>query len=107
LERLLPDLRGAGHAPAPALVGFGWQVSEESETTTKRYELSVSEALAQLMGRSNERFATVSTDARFFLKRISTPNTKEESFFLKALLIGICFLAALAAEVRVELYNQN
>lgn len=45
---------------------------------------STSEALAQLMARSNESIATVSADARFFLKRLSTPNTKEESFFLKA-----------------------
>lgn len=45
---------------------------------------STSEALAQLMARSNESIATVSADARYFLKRLSTPNTKEESFFLKA-----------------------
>ena len=45
---------------------------------------STSEALVQLMGRSNESIATVSADARYFLKRLSTPNTKEESFFLKA-----------------------
>lgn len=45
---------------------------------------STSEALAQLMARSNESVATVSADARYFLKRLSTPNTKEESFFLKA-----------------------
>lgn len=44
---------------------------------------STSEALAQLMARSNESIATVSADARYFLKRLSTPNTKEESFFLK------------------------
>ena len=45
---------------------------------------STSEALAQIMYRSHESIATVSADARFFLKRLSTPNGKEESFFLKA-----------------------
>lgn len=45
---------------------------------------STCEALAQLMVRSNESIATVSADARYFLKRLSIPNTKEESFFLKA-----------------------
>ena len=44
---------------------------------------STSEALAILMSRSNESIATVSADARYFLKRLSMPNTKEESFFLK------------------------
>jgi hypothetical protein len=44
---------------------------------------STSEALAQLMHRSNESIATVSADARYFLKRLGTPDTKEESFFLK------------------------
>lgn len=45
---------------------------------------STSEALAQMMYRSHESIATVSADARFFLKRLSTQNGKEESFFLKA-----------------------
>ncbi|WP_308985569.1 DUF3987 domain-containing protein [Thalassobacterium sedimentorum] len=44
---------------------------------------STSEALAQIMHRSYESIATVSADARYFLKRLGTPDTKEESFFLK------------------------
>lgn len=44
---------------------------------------STSEALAQMMYRSNESIATVSADARYLLKRLGTPDTKEESFFLK------------------------
>lgn len=44
---------------------------------------STSEALAQLMSRSNESIATVSADARHLLKRLGTPDTKEESYFLK------------------------
>ncbi|HBR95024.1 MAG TPA: hypothetical protein DEA90_12760 [Opitutae bacterium] len=44
---------------------------------------STSEALAQLMFRSNESIATVSADARYLLKRLGTPDTKEESFYLK------------------------
>jgi len=44
---------------------------------------STSEALAVLMSKSNDSIATVSADARFLLKRLGTPNTKEESFFLK------------------------
>lgn len=44
---------------------------------------STSEALAQMMFRSNESIASVSADARYFLKRLGTPDTKEESFFLK------------------------
>lgn len=44
---------------------------------------STSEALAQMMFRSNEAIASVSADARYFLKRLGTPDTKEESFFLK------------------------
>lgn len=45
---------------------------------------STSEALAQLMHRSQESIATVSADARYLLKRLRTPDTKEESFYLKA-----------------------
>ena len=45
---------------------------------------STSEALAQLMHRSRESIATVSADARYLLKRLRTPDTKEESFYLKA-----------------------
>ena len=44
---------------------------------------STSEALAVLMGRSNESIATVSADARYSLKRLGVPNSKEESFYLK------------------------
>jgi len=44
---------------------------------------STSEALAQMMSRSTESIATVSADARYLLKRLGTPDTKEESFFLK------------------------
>lgn len=44
---------------------------------------STSEALAQIMSRSHESIATVSADARYLLKRLGTPDTKEESFFLK------------------------
>jgi len=44
---------------------------------------STSEALARLMHLSNESVATVSADARYLLKRLGTPDTKEESFFLK------------------------
>lgn len=44
---------------------------------------STSEALAQLMSRSHESIATVSADARYLLKRLGTPDTKEESFYLK------------------------
>jgi len=44
---------------------------------------STSEALAQMMSRSYESIATVSADARYLLKRLGTPDTKEESFFLK------------------------
>jgi hypothetical protein len=44
---------------------------------------STSEALAQMMHRSTESIATVSADARYLLKRLGTPDTKEESFFLK------------------------
>lgn len=44
---------------------------------------STSEALAQLMSRSSESIATVSADARYLLKRLGTPDTKEESFNLK------------------------
>jgi hypothetical protein len=43
-----------------------------------------SEALAQLMHRSGEAIAAVSADARYFLKRLGTPDTREESFFLKS-----------------------
>jgi len=45
---------------------------------------STSEALARLMHLSNESVATVSADARYLLKRLGTPDTKEESFFLKS-----------------------
>lgn len=44
---------------------------------------STSEALAQLMSRSCESIATVSADARYLLRRLGTPDTKEESFYLK------------------------
>jgi len=44
---------------------------------------STPEALAQMMFRSKESIATVSADARYLLKRLGTPDTKEESFFLK------------------------
>jgi len=68
------------------------QSTERKRATCRNYlsppsllaDDSTSEALAQLMARSNESIATVSADARYFLKRLSTPNTKEESFFLKA-----------------------
>lgn len=44
---------------------------------------ATSEALGELMGRSNETIATVSADARYQLKRLSVVNSKEESFYLK------------------------
>lgn len=44
---------------------------------------ATSEALGDLMGRSNETISTVSADARYQLKRLSVPNSKEESFYLK------------------------
>lgn len=44
---------------------------------------ATSEALGELMGRSNETIATVSADARYQLKRLSVANSKEESFYLK------------------------
>lgn len=44
---------------------------------------ATSEALAQLMSRSNESIATVSADARYLLKRLGIADSKEESFYLK------------------------
>ena len=44
---------------------------------------ATSEALGDLMGRSNETISTVSADARYHLKRLSVANSKEESFYLK------------------------
>jgi len=44
---------------------------------------ATSEALGELMGRSNETISTVSADARYQLKRLSVANSKEESFYLK------------------------
>jgi len=44
---------------------------------------ATSEALGELMGRSNETIGTVSADARYQLKRLSVANSKEESFYLK------------------------
>lgn len=44
---------------------------------------ATSEALADLMARSQETIYTVSPDARYPLKRLSTANSAEESFFLK------------------------
>jgi hypothetical protein len=45
---------------------------------------ATSEALADLMSRSRETIYTVSPDARYSLKRLSTTSSKEETFFLKA-----------------------
>lgn len=67
------------------------QHSERARGSCERYRSapclladdSTSEALAQLMYRSNESVATVSADARYLLKRLGMPDTKEESFFLK------------------------
>jgi hypothetical protein len=44
---------------------------------------ATSEALGDLMGRSNETISTVSADARYQLKRLSVADSKEESFYLK------------------------
>jgi len=44
---------------------------------------ATSEALSELMSRSNESIATISADARYQLKRLSVANSKEESFYLK------------------------
>lgn len=44
---------------------------------------ATSEALGELMSRSNETISTVSADARYQLKRLSVANSKEESFYLK------------------------
>lgn len=44
---------------------------------------ATSEALGDLMGRSNETISTVSADARYQLKRLSIADSKEESFYLK------------------------
>ena len=42
------------------------------------------EALAEIMVRSHESLAMISPDARYLLKRLSKPDSKDENFLLKA-----------------------
>lgn len=44
---------------------------------------ATSEALGQMMARSGEGIATVSSDARYQIKRLSVTDSKEENFYLK------------------------